>query len=266
MEGRQPADRCAGRRRTGEAMRAGLRTTIVLVLADGACRAAPPGARTAPTSRAAAPRPARHRPRPSRPEVGSCHALSFAQTRPDRWTRVIPSRARSRTPPRRSRSARLAALADGHLLAVDSPAVQAQAGEDLSDGAAGLPRRGPDHPAAQPDRRRLVRTVARAGRRRCRLVPLRRRRAPQGQLAHLAAADDEGRARPARRAGPLRHLRHRCPRRASSSSGSSARRSTPGARSTSSTCRRRPATWPRTQRPPATRPARTSPRSEPTAP
>ena len=113
----------------------------------------------------------------------------------------------------------LTALSDGHLLAVDSPAVQDRLAKTCLKALPGY--LGGDQTTQRLSQigaswfgPSLEQADAGADWYRCDVV-----RAPQGRLADLAAADDEGRARPTRRAGPLRHLRHRCPRRAALRAG-----------------------------------------------
>ena len=215
-----------------------MRPGLTALLAAAAQRCSPPAPRVTPTtadkpsagaSASSAP------PAPAPPTVGSCHALSLDEaTNPvdsGNGRPVRPAAHRRHVQGRQARRARRRPPARGRLPHRPGPARQG-----LPAGARRLRGRRPDHPAAEPAGGRVVRALARAGRRGCELVPLRRGRAAQGGRADHPAAQDEGRARRSGRPRPLRHLRHRGPRAPRTSSGWSARRSTRGAPSTTSTC------------------------------
>ena len=218
---------------------------LLLVVTLAACSNSgqtPEAKASGPASATSAPPP------PAPPQVGQ---LPRAHPRPgDR-----PGRLRRPVPCRRSHTAmtfkvgKLAALADGHLLAVDSPAVQAAAGEDVPDGA-------PGYVGGDQTTQRLSRFEAvwfapsvDAGRRRRRLVPLRRRRRCARGPADRAAAHDEGRRStpPARSTASAPAARPRPTPRASS--GSSARAQHSWRAVDAIDLPRRPATSRRTPRP-----------------
>jgi Septum formation len=108
-------------------MRAGLGTTIVVVLLTAltGCSSGSSDSAEKPSGSASA---SSAPPAPEPPQAGSCHALSFVKAGlPVDSSDPVPCRGSHTT--QTFKVGTLAGLFDGHLLAVDSPAVQARLGK-----------------------------------------------------------------------------------------------------------------------------------------